>query len=92
MAGRWRRHEAGDEIEGGASPAAFRRATICVSSGGMRGELQVLFHGTARGQAQSGGGRNCGQIAAVLRDQGVEPRGSGVKYRIHGHGRTFFEL
>ena len=29
-----------------------------IEPGGMRGELQVLFYGAARGQAKSGGGRN----------------------------------
>jgi len=43
----------------------------------MRGELQVLFHGTARVKRNLEAGEIVGQIAAVLRDQGVEPPRSG---------------
>jgi 23S rRNA (adenine2503-C2)-methyltransferase len=41
----------------------------------MRGELQVLLHGEAGGEAQSDAGEIVGQVAAVLRhDQGVRSR------------------
>jgi len=57
-------------------------------SGGMRGELQVLFHGTARGQAQSGAGKlwtDCGRTAR----SGSGAAAAAGQYRIHGMANLF---
>ena len=60
--------------------------------GGMRGQLQVLFHGAAGDQAESGGGRN--RWADRGSAPGARSRAAAAarQHSIHGHGRTLFEL
>jgi len=84
-----RRKRSGDEIEAASMRKrvrGFARGTgrarhyPCIGlpfacrAKWMRGELQVLLHRAAWREAESGGGEIVGQIAAVLRDQGVELR------------------
>jgi 23S rRNA (adenine2503-C2)-methyltransferase len=82
--------EAGDEIEGGASPAAFRRATICVSSQvGCAVNCRFCFTALLGVKRNLEAGEIVGQIAAVLRDQGVEPPRQRVNIVFMGMGEPF---
>jgi len=56
---------------------------------GVRGELPVLFHGAIGSQTQFDGRRNRGQIAGVLRDQGVQPPMQRVNIVFMGMGEPF---
>jgi len=80
--------EAGDEIEGGASPARSPGNDLCIESGGMRGELQVLFHGTARVKRNLEAGEIVDRLRPYCAIREWSRRGSG-QYRIHGHGEPF---
>src|SRR5438477_7391893 len=64
--------EAGDEME--ASGAVFRRATICASSQmGCAVNCRFCFTALLGVKRNLTAGEIVGQIAAVLRDQGVQP-------------------
>ena len=80
--------EAGDEIEGGA--AAWRRATICVSSQvGCAVGCKFCFTALLGVKRNLEAGEIVGQIAAVLRDQGVEPPLQRVNIVFMGTGEPF---
>ena len=80
--------EAGDEIEGGA--AAWRRATICVSSQvGCAVGCKFCFTALLGVKRNLEAGEIVGQIAAVLRDQGVEPPLQRVNIVFMGMGEPF---
>ena len=82
--------EAGDEIEVGTSPAGWRRATICVSSQvGCAVNCKFCFTALLGVKRNLGAGEIVGQIAAVLRDQGVEPPLQRVNIVFMGMGEPF---
>ena len=82
--------EAGDEIEGGAAPAAWRRSTICVSSQvGCAVNCKFCFTALLGVKRNLEAGEIVGQIAAVLRDQGVEPPLQRVNIVFMGMGEPF---
>jgi 23S rRNA (adenine2503-C2)-methyltransferase len=82
--------DAGDEIEVGTSPAGWRRATICVSSQvGCAVNCKFCFTALLGVKRNLGAGEIVGQIAAVLRDQGVEPPFQRVNIVFMGMGEPF---
>ena len=82
--------EAGEEIEGGAAPATWRRATICVSSQvGCAVSCKFCFTALLGVKRNLEAGEIVGQIAAVLRDQGVEPPLQRVNIVFMGMGEPF---
>ena len=82
--------EAGDEIEGATVPAAWRRATICVSSQvGCAVNCKFCFTALLGVKRNLEAGEIVGQIAAVLREQGVEPPLQRVNIVFMGMGEPF---
>jgi len=82
--------EAGDEIEGGTASTAWRRATICVSSQvGCAVNCKFCFTALLGVKRNLEAGEIVGQIAAVLRDQGVEPPLQRVNIVFMGMGEPF---
>ena len=82
--------EAGDEIEGAAAPLGWRRATICVSSQvGCAVGCKFCFTALLGAKRNLEAGEIVGQIAAVLRDQGVEPPLQRVNIVFMGMGEPF---
>jgi 23S rRNA (adenine2503-C2)-methyltransferase len=82
--------EAGDEIEGATAPAGWRRATICVSSQmGCAVGCKFCFTALLGVKRNLEAGEIVGQIAAVLRDQGVEPPLQRVNIVFMGMGEPF---
>ncbi len=85
--------EAGDEVD--ASPAlspqvSWRRATICVSSQvGCAVNCKFCFTALLGVKRNLEAGEIVGQIAAVLRDQGVEPPLQRVNIVFMGMGEPF---
>lgn len=80
--------EAGDELEAGSIP--WRRATICVSSQmGCAVGCKFCFTALLGVQRNLEAGEIVGQIAAVLRDQGVEPPVQRVNVVFMGMGEPF---
>jgi 23S rRNA (adenine2503-C2)-methyltransferase len=82
--------EAGDEIETGAAPSGWRRATICVSSQvGCAVNCKFCFTALLGVKRNLSAGEIVGQIAAVLRDQGIEPPLQRVNIVFMGMGEPF---
>src|SRR5580658_8167442 len=82
--------EAGEQIEGGTAPATWRRATICVSSQvGCAVSCKFCFTALLGVKRNLEAGEIVGQIAAVLRDQGVEPPLQRVNLVFMGMGEPF---
>ncbi len=84
--------EAGDEIESGtgAPHDSWRRATICVSSQvGCAVNCKFCFTALLGVKRNLEAGEIVGQIAAVLRDQGVEPPLQRVNIVFMGMGEPF---
>jgi 23S rRNA (adenine2503-C2)-methyltransferase len=82
--------EAGDENEAEAIPVAWRRATICVSSQvGCAVNCKFCFTALLGVKRNLEAGEIVGQIAAVLRDQGVEPPLQRVNIVFMGMGEPF---
>jgi 23S rRNA (adenine2503-C2)-methyltransferase len=82
--------EAGEEIEGGTDPAGWRRATICVSSQvGCAVNCKFCFTALLGVKRNLEAGEIVGQIAAVLREQGVEPPLQRVNIVFMGMGEPF---
>jgi 23S rRNA (adenine2503-C2)-methyltransferase len=82
--------EAGDEIEGATAPVGWRRATICVSSQvGCAVNCKFCFTALLGVKRNLEAGEIVGQIAAVLRDQGVEPPSQRVNIVFMGMGEPF---
>jgi 23S rRNA (adenine2503-C2)-methyltransferase len=82
--------EAGDEIETGAVPSGWRRATICVSSQvGCAVNCKFCFTALLGVKRNLSAGEIVGQIAAVLRDQGIEPPLQRVNIVFMGMGEPF---
>jgi 23S rRNA (adenine2503-C2)-methyltransferase len=93
--------EAGDELEsvvaglrpvgrGGSPSAHLRRATICVSSQmGCAVNCKFCFTALLGVKRNLEAGEIVGQIAAVLRDQGVEPPLQRVNVVFMGMGEPF---
>jgi 23S rRNA (adenine2503-C2)-methyltransferase len=83
--------EAGDEIEsGGVTPASWRRATICVSSQvGCAVNCRFCFTALLGMKRNLTAGEIVGQIAAVLRDQQVQPPLQRVNLVFMGMGEPF---
>jgi 23S rRNA (adenine2503-C2)-methyltransferase len=83
--------EAGDEIEsGGVASASWRRATICVSSQvGCAVNCRFCFTALLGMKRNLTAGEIVGQIAAVLRDQQVQPPLQRVNLVFMGMGEPF---
>jgi 23S rRNA (adenine2503-C2)-methyltransferase len=82
--------EAGDELEVGPSPASWHRATICVSSQvGCAVNCKFCFTALLGVKRNLTAGEIVGQIAAVLRDQRVEPPLQRVNIVFMGMGEPF---
>lgn len=87
--------EAGDEAESGRNAygsrqGAWQRATICVSSQvGCAVNCQFCFTALLGVKRNLEAGEIVGQIAAVLRDQGVEPPLQRVNIVFMGMGEPF---
>ena len=82
--------EAGDEIETGAAPSGWRRATICVSSQvGCAVNCKFCFTALLGVKRNLSAGEIVGQIAAVLRNQGIEPPLQRVNIVFMGMGEPF---
>ncbi|HKM85402.1 MAG TPA: 23S rRNA (adenine(2503)-C(2))-methyltransferase RlmN [Terriglobales bacterium] len=82
--------EAGDEVEGGTAPVGWRRATICVSSQvGCAVNCKFCFTALLGVKRNLEAGEIVGQIAAVLREQGVEPPLQRVNIVFMGMGEPF---
>ncbi len=82
--------EAGDEIEGGTATMGFRRATICVSSQvGCAVNCKFCFTALLGVKRNLEAGEIVGQIAAVLREHGVEPPLQRVNIVFMGMGEPF---
>jgi 23S rRNA (adenine2503-C2)-methyltransferase len=80
--------EAGDETEGGTAP--WRRSTICVSSQvGCAVNCKFCFTALLGVKRNLEAGEIVGQIAAVLRDQGVDPPLQRVNIVFMGMGEPF---
>jgi 23S rRNA (adenine2503-C2)-methyltransferase len=80
--------EAGDELETTAS--GFRRATMCVSSQvGCAVNCKFCFTALLGVKRNLEAGEIVGQIAAVLRDQGVDPPLQRVNIVFMGMGEPF---
>ncbi len=81
--------EAGDEVESPAS-ARWRRATICVSSQvGCAVNCRFCFTALLGVKRNLAAGEIVGQIAGVLRDQGVQPPMQRVNLVFMGMGEPF---
>ncbi len=81
--------EAGDEMEAPAA-ATFRRATVCVSSQmGCAVNCRFCFTALLGVKRNLSAGEIVGQIAAVLRDQGVQPPMQRVNIVFMGMGEPF---
>jgi 23S rRNA (adenine2503-C2)-methyltransferase len=82
--------EAGDEIEGAVAASVWRRATICVSSQvGCAVNCKFCFTALLGVKRNLEAGEIVGQIAAVLRDQRVEPPLQRVNIVFMGMGEPF---
>jgi len=82
--------EAGDEIEVESARVAWHRATICVSSQvGCAVNCKFCFTALLGVKRNLSAGEIVGQIAAVLRDQGVEPPLQRVNIVFMGMGEPF---
>jgi 23S rRNA (adenine2503-C2)-methyltransferase len=82
--------EAGDEMEGGTAPVGWRRATICVSSQvGCAVNCKFCFTALLGVKRNLEAGEIVGQIAAVFREQGVEPPLQRVNIVFMGMGEPF---
>jgi len=82
--------EAGDEIESGTAAAAWRRSTICVSSQvGCAVNCKFCFTALLGVKRNLEAGEIVGQVAAVLREQGVEPPLQRVNIVFMGMGEPF---
>lgn len=83
--------EAGDEIgAGGAASAVWRRATICVSSQvGCAVNCRFCFTALLGVKRNLTAGEIVGQVAAVLRDQEVQPPAQRVNLVFMGMGEPF---
>jgi len=82
--------EAGDEIEGGTALVGWRRATICVSSQvGCAVNCKFCFTALLGVRRNLEAGEIVGQIAAVLREQGIEPPLQRVNIVFMGMGEPF---
>ncbi len=83
--------EAGDEVEAPAAAAApWRRATICVSSQvGCAVNCRFCFTALLGVKRNLTAGEIVGQIAGVLRDQGVQPPMQRVNLVFMGMGEPF---
>jgi 23S rRNA (adenine2503-C2)-methyltransferase len=82
--------EAGDEIEAGIHRASWRRATICVSSQvGCAVSCKFCFTALLGVKRNLEAGEIVGQIAAVLREQGVQPPLERVNLVFMGMGEPF---
>jgi 23S rRNA (adenine2503-C2)-methyltransferase len=80
--------EAGDEIEG--ATGQWRRATICISSQvGCAVNCKFCFTALLGVKRNLKAGEIVGQIASVLRDQGVEPPLQRVNIVFMGMGEPF---
>jgi 23S rRNA (adenine2503-C2)-methyltransferase len=82
--------EAGDEIESGTAAATWRRATICVSSQvGCAVNCRFCFTALLGMKRNLEVGEIVGQVAAVLREQRVEPPTQRVNLVFMGMGEPF---
>jgi 23S rRNA (adenine2503-C2)-methyltransferase len=82
--------EAGDEIESGTAAATWRRATICVSSQvGCAVNCRFCFTALLGVKRNLEAGEIVGQVAAVLREQKVEPPAQRVNLVFMGMGEPF---
>ena len=82
--------EAGDEEAASATAAPFRRATICVSSQvGCAVNCRFCFTALLGVKRNLMAGEIVGQIAGVLRDQGVQPPMQRVNIVFMGMGEPF---
>ena len=82
--------EAGDEIESATTPATWRRSTICVSSQvGCAVNCKFCFTALLGVKRNLEAGEIVGQVAAVLREQGVEPPLQRVNIVFMGMGEPF---
>jgi 23S rRNA (adenine2503-C2)-methyltransferase len=82
--------EAGDEIEGHTAASVSRRATICVSSQvGCAVNCKFCFTALLGVKRNLDAGEIVGQIATVLRDQGVAPPLQRVNIVFMGMGEPF---
>jgi 23S rRNA (adenine2503-C2)-methyltransferase len=82
--------EAGDEIESGTAAATWRRATICVSSQvGCAVNCRFCFTALLGVKRNLEAGEMVGQVAAVLREQRVEPPAQRVNLVFMGMGEPF---
>jgi len=84
--------EAGDELEAGTDQerVSWRRSTICVSSQvGCAVNCKFCFTALLGVKRNLEAGEIVGQIAAVLRDQGVEPPLQRVNIVFMGMGEPF---
>jgi 23S rRNA (adenine2503-C2)-methyltransferase len=82
--------EAGEEVVGAGSSAGFRRATICVSSQvGCAVNCKFCLTALLGVKRNLTSGEIVGQIAAVLRDQGVDPPLQRINLVFMGMGEPF---
>ncbi|MBZ5656892.1 MAG: 23S rRNA (adenine(2503)-C(2))-methyltransferase RlmN [Acidobacteriia bacterium] len=82
--------EAGDEIESGTAAATWRRATICVSSQvGCAVNCRFCLTALLGVKRNLEAGEIVGQVAAVLREQKVEPPTQRVNLVFMGMGEPF---
>ncbi|HWZ81115.1 MAG TPA: 23S rRNA (adenine(2503)-C(2))-methyltransferase RlmN [Terriglobales bacterium] len=82
--------EAGDEESAAAGETSWRRATICVSSQiGCAVNCRFCFTALLGIKRNLAAGEIVGQIAAVLRDQGVQPPLQRVNIVFMGMGEPF---
>lgn len=82
--------EAGDEVEAATAANPWRRATICVSSQvGCAVNCRFCFTALLGVKRNLTAGEIVGQIAGVLRDQGVQPPMQRVNIVFMGMGEPF---
>jgi 23S rRNA (adenine2503-C2)-methyltransferase len=82
--------EAGDEMEAAGAALPWRRATICVSSQvGCAVNCRFCLTALLGVKRNLTAGEIVGQVAAVLRDQGVEPPMQRVNLVFMGMGEPF---
>jgi len=82
--------EAGDEIESGTPTATWRRTTICVSSQvGCAVNCRFCLTALLGVKRNLEAGEIVGQVAAVLREQRVEPPAQRVNLVFMGMGEPF---